>query len=367
MQKIPVILVSDFEESPPVTMRYALRDNEIDLKEVYIKVNRLCDHPGRGRLKSVGGGAEPDLILQACSGEFRELFMDCCSSISDYFADFMHADSVAMQSVWFHLLDKLQVAAILPHYYWLPGEPSCDHAEAFEKDFAHFKENLNVLTSPRPDASLEPVISASHLTDARHNLSHMGNKEGLKRWQQFLYKGSPGFAVPETDRVYSNVGLGSVSNSKGAVEFEAHIPWVGLALIDRHTARLRKGVEATLEDEPDAVVKASTLAEFDSKTLDWKRTSARSTIDGRRILLEPMHPRPEAANAPQRRKTLADPTSHQRNPSYNKDPDFFQYRNLNENFEMLGYHYLSDQSLPSPIDKAVYYDMFEDWADVGQD
>jgi hypothetical protein len=173
--------------------------------------------------------------------------MECCSKISDYFAEFMHADSVAMQSVWFHLLDKLQTAAILPHYYWLPDEPSCDHAQAFEKDFAHFKENLNVLTSPRPDASLEPVISASHLTDARHNLSHMGNKEGLKRWQQFLYKGSPGFAVPETDRVYSNAELGSVSNSKDAVELEAQIPWVGLALIDRHTARLRRGVEATLE------------------------------------------------------------------------------------------------------------------------
>jgi hypothetical protein len=34
---------------------------------------------------------------------------------------------------------------------------------------------------------------------------------------------------------------------------------------------------------------------------------------------------------------------------------------------MLGYRYLSDESLPSPIDKAVYYDMFDDWADIGQD
>ena len=71
---IPVILVSDFEESPPVTMRYALRDNEIELKEVYVKVNKLCDHPGRGRLKAVGGGDEPG----RCYRNVNELYRLRC-------------------------------------------------------------------------------------------------------------------------------------------------------------------------------------------------------------------------------------------------------------------------------------------------
>lgn len=159
----------------------------------------------------------------------------------------MHADSVTMQSVWFHLLDKLQVAAILPHYWWLADEPFCDHAQEFEDDFRNFKLNIHFLTNPVPGALLDHVSSASHLNAAQSNISHMGNKEGLKKWQQFLYKGSPGFAVPEADRVYTNTELVSAPDFKGAVEFEAHIPWVGLALIDRHTERLRKAAEAAYE------------------------------------------------------------------------------------------------------------------------
>lgn len=56
---MPVILVSDFEENPPVTTRYTLRNNELDFEKVYVKVNQLCDHTGRGRLEAVGAGAEP--------------------------------------------------------------------------------------------------------------------------------------------------------------------------------------------------------------------------------------------------------------------------------------------------------------------
>ena len=185
--------------------------------------------------------------LRACSDEFRELFWDCCSSIADYFTDFLPADSAAMQSVWFHLLDKLQEAAILPHYYWLSDVPSCDHAESFVKDFEYFKRILNVLANPKPDALLEPVSSASHLTDARCNVSHMGNKEGLKKWQQFLYKDSPGFTVPAADRVYPNTEHSLAPGPEGAVKFDGLIPWIGLAIVDKHTARIREAAEAALE------------------------------------------------------------------------------------------------------------------------
>ena len=47
--------------------------------------------------------------------------------------------------------------------------------------------------------------------------------------------------------MYTNTELVSAPESEGAVEFEAHIPWVGLALIDRHTERLRKAAEAAYE------------------------------------------------------------------------------------------------------------------------
>jgi hypothetical protein len=46
----PVILVSDFEENPPITVRYIKGDNELDFETVYRNVKNLHRHPGRGLL-----------------------------------------------------------------------------------------------------------------------------------------------------------------------------------------------------------------------------------------------------------------------------------------------------------------------------
>jgi hypothetical protein len=46
----PIILVSDFEENPPITVRYIKGENELDFETVYRNVKNLHCHPGRGRL-----------------------------------------------------------------------------------------------------------------------------------------------------------------------------------------------------------------------------------------------------------------------------------------------------------------------------
>lgn len=46
----PVILVSDYEQDPPVTMRYVNGDNELEFATVLRNVSALSGHPGRGML-----------------------------------------------------------------------------------------------------------------------------------------------------------------------------------------------------------------------------------------------------------------------------------------------------------------------------
>ena len=47
---IPVIRVEDWEEDPPLAVKYIKGENELELLTVYAKVKRLTHHQGRGRL-----------------------------------------------------------------------------------------------------------------------------------------------------------------------------------------------------------------------------------------------------------------------------------------------------------------------------
>lgn len=49
----PPILVSDFEEDPPITVRYIQGDNDLDFETVYRSIKTLAHHPGRGLLSTV--------------------------------------------------------------------------------------------------------------------------------------------------------------------------------------------------------------------------------------------------------------------------------------------------------------------------
>ena len=48
---VPVIRVEDWEEDPPLALKYICGENELDLETVYAKIKRMTVHPGRGRLE----------------------------------------------------------------------------------------------------------------------------------------------------------------------------------------------------------------------------------------------------------------------------------------------------------------------------
>ncbi|KAF1966920.1 hypothetical protein BU23DRAFT_306979 [Bimuria novae-zelandiae CBS 107.79] len=369
----PIILVSDFEENPPITLRYVNGDNELDFETVYVNINRLCDHSGRGRLEtSTVSGAVPSLQLKECDEEFLDAFWSCGANLCDYFAEFFTSDTAVMQSMWFHMLEKLQQAAILPHQFWLPAVPSCEHAEAFEKDWASFHHVINSLAVPRKTGLFGSIVCPPHLLNARLNIDLGDNKDGLGRWQQFLYRGSPGFTVPEAERVYAR----TTQDAPDPTAFEVHVPRAGLALVEKHTERLRLLAERLAEGESQTDDEASASVPLDQKTLNLKHESTYTSIDGRQVLTQPMYPRPEAERAPRHGPNLEDPSFDLTNPCFQhvnecigvlKGGDVFRHADDDRYFHMLSVgspDVLQNWSSQSRVDRAAYVDIYDDWTPI---
>lgn len=170
--------------------------------------------------------------LKECDPKFLETFWDCAANLIDYFAEFAAYDSPIMQSVWFHLLDRLQDAGKLPHNFWQPDTPTCSHALEF---LTHLDECLKLIN----DVIVPDLRPKGNFISTRPNLtanpgySFGGFKAGLNPWQQFFNKNSPGFTVPVADRVYQQ----GVVQEEGTSQ--RHVPQGGLAIIQGHTERAR--------------------------------------------------------------------------------------------------------------------------------
>jgi hypothetical protein len=177
--------------------------------------------------------------MKECDPDFLDAFWTCASNICDYLADFLAFDSVDMQAVWFHLLDKLQEVTILPHYYWVSGVPACKHSEEFVRDTHALHGLIAGLINPMGRGRPVKFLGSDYLHPNRAD----DGKFGLMHWQQFLYKDSPGFFVPKSKRVYS-MASGTPTDHTA---FEAHIPRGGLALVDSHTKRLRALTERVVQ------------------------------------------------------------------------------------------------------------------------
>ncbi|KAL5465454.1 hypothetical protein PMIN06_000613 [Paraphaeosphaeria minitans] len=280
---MPPILVSDFEDDPPITVRYIQGDNDLDFKTVYTSIMTLSHHAGRGLLRTKNE-SDPDpvfYIKKKCDPEFLEAFWKCASYLCDYFADFLAFDTAHMQSVWFHLLDKLQEATILPHYYWISDMPFCEHAEEFVRHSDELYRVISYLI-----AGLKRIAPPSNMlgTDHMNKNRRDAGVSGLKRWQQFLYKDSPGFLVPKSKRLCP-IAAGVPTDD---IAFEAHIPRGGLALIDSHTKRLRKLTSDVYRGDSGTRTEAVALAEFDQKAPKLDMVSTYTAIDGREVSLHPV-------------------------------------------------------------------------------
>ncbi|KAJ4286944.1 hypothetical protein N0V90_012824 [Kalmusia sp. IMI 367209] len=264
----PIILIVDWEEDPPLTTKYINGDNELDLGIVYANINRLRHHPGRGRIETGTEGAAAAFRMKECSQEFLDAFWECAGNLCDYFADFLAGDSVPMQSLWFHMLDVLQQAAILPHFHWLPDVPFCKHAQEFMKQFEQLREVILATAVPVRTRIYGHLVRPDYVSMARLSVDVGGFKDGLKMWQQFLYKGSPGFTVPIDERVYTD----ATGQALDFTSFEQHVPRGGLALIRTYTEKLREFTEAEYAGESDDSTQADELAEFDLRGTEvWEQ------------------------------------------------------------------------------------------------
>lgn len=163
----------------------------------------------------------------------------------DYLADFHRDDTAVMRGIWFHLIDVLQeCAAGLPHEHWEPNKPKCAHAHAFTLHYDQILEFVNqVIESGFPVQDADEIVRpAFPLTREATESSAGGIKAGLKPWQQFLYNGSPGFAVPKSQCLFPD---DDVYNSEYYTETrkvakEIYVPMGALGIVAKHTERARE-------------------------------------------------------------------------------------------------------------------------------
>lgn len=164
--KIPIIRIDDYEEDPPMAVQYICKENELEPKVVNKKIAALWEHPGRGRFWRDPGmqlhGTLPlsllrwnflnftEYNLKECDQSFQDAFWECAANLLDYIADFLRHDLLIMQSIWFHLVDKLQEVNVeLPHRIYGTGVPGCDHGPQFLRNYEEFLKLANGLISHR--------------------------------------------------------------------------------------------------------------------------------------------------------------------------------------------------------------------------
>jgi hypothetical protein len=256
--ELPAIRVEDWSEDPPLAVRYICGENELDLETVYAKIKRLTHHLGRGRLEMIleDGTRSKYLVsnihrwlftlielrVKECDSAFTNTFWECLANLFDYFADFLVHDTVAMQSVWFHLLDVLQEAGDLPHAFWEPQSPSCSHAQEFAQFYEQALAVINTIIMPKKVRSADALVHPNDSLPTSVGGRLGGFKAGLKPWQQFLYIGSPGLDLPANERVYMDPG-----NTSTATDLERFVPMGALGIIQAHTERYRALVAKHLQ------------------------------------------------------------------------------------------------------------------------
>jgi hypothetical protein len=180
--------------------------------------------------------------LKECNDIFVTDFSDCCSRLLNYFINFYEEDASHNEFLWFHLLDTLKIVAELPHQFYLPGRSSCSHAQEFNMKFQKTLEFTNFIVTGDQGGPNRVVHHNDMLTS--NTSTRLGEfKSGLTPWEQFLRRGSPGIA--------------SDSDSS-----ERHIPMGGLAILQRHTTRLRELAKTYTESDAFQKEQTMTAGEF---------------------------------------------------------------------------------------------------------
>ncbi|KAF2796076.1 hypothetical protein K505DRAFT_373466 [Melanomma pulvis-pyrius CBS 109.77] len=373
----PVILIADWSEVPPITLIYIKGKHELHLESLYTAIKSLSTHPGRGFSSICGTPTQPDRPGHACSGVFLNHFWNLFACIIDYVADFAIHDNAVTQSVWFHLVDVLQVeASKLPHEFWTPGLRICTHARVFMLEFeqslqlfCHMVTGIKV-PSPSMDKLIRPTFPMGD------NLVFCGSgwKTGLKPWQQFLYNESPGFDVPEADRVLvEDDGFSRYLEGKEIVKRQ-HVPLGALAIVHKHTERSRNIAKRLALDRGEERDEETILEEFDQHALKISGSFSYPSLHGRTAYVQHMYPGPLHNGTPIRYSGYADPSNIDEHPDLylldecvgdHKGHDAFMHP-YGDEFHMWTVTTLREQAPPGEADASAaplgdLTDMFDDW------
>ncbi|ORY11530.1 hypothetical protein BCR34DRAFT_601310 [Clohesyomyces aquaticus] len=229
--EVPMIRIDNWDHESPVTLYYHSGTKELNFKAVYVNIKKIGQHPGRGSLETVRGtdGGEA-LQLKECDDAFLTKFSRCLARLLEYFLNIYDLDTPLNNATWYHLVDVLLKAALeLPHRFYLPHQPSCSHAKGFNTKFERTLDLINSMVTG--DKKGGPGRLIHHNGELTANVVTDGSsfKSGLTVWEQFLTRGSPG-----------------MSEASGS---QRHIPMGGLAILQRHTERIRDIAQKYTESE----------------------------------------------------------------------------------------------------------------------
>jgi hypothetical protein len=239
---VPIILVHDHTHTPVITILYINGDNELDFESVYKSIKALLKHPACSHRSS-----ENHWPCLTCSKAFSIKYWEGACRLLDYFADFVAHDNARMSSLWFYLLDIWQETHV-----WFPcnavsTSPNTDlanvaastAARSFQSDYQATLELMNTVMfgsegNKLPRESLVHTPSGEMTgTAGVHNTGPWTS--GLKPWEQFLYRGSPGVAGIKQDE------------GKDPVRY---VPMAAIAIVKTHTERAR-GLATHLNPDPE--------------------------------------------------------------------------------------------------------------------
>jgi len=253
----PIILVHDHTQKTVLTTLYVNGNNELNFESIYKSIKLLLRHPACSHRQS-----EDYWPCTPCAKTFSTTFWEGACRLLDYFADFLVHDNGIMSGLWFYLLDIWQEMhvwfpcdAVLARGVAGPGsEVALAAARSFKSDF---------------EATVELVDRVIHGTESRkvhrEQLIHTPSGEtkgpaevyntgpwvsGLKPWEQFLRKGSPGVA-------------GFKEDEKDSVRY---VPMAAIGIIKTHTKRARR-LAVQMNSDP-AFLKA-----FDQSSLRFPQST----------------------------------------------------------------------------------------------
>ncbi|KAH9868262.1 hypothetical protein J1614_007334 [Plenodomus biglobosus] len=293
----------DASTSFPITTTYTNGANIISLPTTYPLIKKLLAYPPCTHRDL----SESHWPCSTCETAFTTGFWEATGTLLDYFADFFPNDHPTMQSLWFHLLDMWQSAAL-----WLPYDhvlseaadtPQTRRRTRHTGRAAQFKQDYElarklfetIIYGPKKMARSSVKLSEDiiHTPDGVINgptpVQHETGPwiSGLKPWQQWLSAGSPGVAAP------------TPAGAKQDGARIRHVPMAAIAIIQQHNERARDWAAKLASRDPDTAPEK--MARFDAHALVFPTTgkSAEYTaLGGRKVRYTLVNGAPPVSRVP---------------------------------------------------------------------